>query len=578
MRLEVLSKVTLFSKLEKEELVCIQSKLSGFELQEGQVLFRQGNPGNSLYIIEEGSILIEQDLSKNSGGTLHELSSGDYFGELSLLDGCERSVLAIAKSRVSIWEFTRSDLEELLVQYSGMAFNLFRVLSSRLRSISINRLDDMDIARKESEWVGLNEEVIWPDLPLLNSFKKFAGSLPSNIMGIVGLQHLMGTTASLFKEFTSKELGFQNLYFLGKPYSANEKVVDALNDAGCYVHPDSLYQKYDKPHDEGLHENIRTLLQKCTSDLLPSCASSGKKILLIDDGGHAIQMIHEPEFSELLPYIVAVEQTRSGIRRIENLNLKIPIINVAESWVKLEYESPIIAESVKLELFKELLAIESGGIKIGRNVLVIGYGSIGRCVAARLRGCGFQVLILETSQSLIQLAYQDGFYTCKDLHSGLRSSELIIGCTGRPIMNMEDYEHINKDSILISTSSSDVEFRSWNLRIHGVSLGIPKLWNIVYDAENLNEDEVIWDGEDHPCFNLYRVKFKNRNFYLVKGGFPVNFNGQIDPIPPHLIQLTRTLLFAGALQASQSFSTGLLNLREDYQRIIANLFSNVIDD
>jgi len=48
---------------------------------------------------------------------------------------------------------------------------------------------------------------------------------------------------------------------------------------------------------------------------------------------------------------------------------------------------------------------------------------------------------------------------------------------------------------------------------------------------------------------------------LANGGFPVNFTGEIDPIPAEEIQITRSLVLAGALQAVNEKSNGLIPLK-----------------
>ena len=72
-------------------------------------------------------------------------------------------------------------------------------------------------------------------------------------------------------------------------------------------------------------------------------------------------------------------------------------------------------------------------------------------------------------------------------------------------------------------------------------------------------------NESHPCFSLYAVPQNGRTFYLVNGGFPVNFNGQVDPIGAAEIQLTRGLLFLGAVQAGCEQAPGLIALDGERQ-------------
>ena len=59
----------------------------------------------------------------------------------------------------------------------------------------------------------------------------------------------------------------------------------------------------------------------------------------------------------------------------------------------------------------------------------------------------------------------------------------------------------------------------------------------------------------------------------MNGGFPVNFDGGVDTIPPEKIQLTRSLLFLGALQASQTREAGLHCLDDRNQHRLMELYT-----
>jgi len=139
---------------------------------------------------------------------------------------------------------------------------------------------------------------------------------------------------------------------------------------------------------------------------------------------------------------------------------------------------------------------------------------------------------------------------------------LIVGCTGRPVLDREHYRHIPNGSILVSASSADVEFRAWQLRPDAECLGRPESWGTTERRPDRN----------HPCFSLYRVRNGLGRFYLVNGGFPVNFSGGVDPIPPERIQLTRSLLYLGAVQASRTKAPGLHALDDGLQRSLIEAF------
>jgi S-adenosylhomocysteine hydrolase len=416
--------------------------------------------------------------------------------------------------------------------------------------------------------------VLCPDMPVLERMREHVGDVHRSIRAFVGVQHLFGSTASLIREIVEGHVDPARVFLLGKPYSANREVVRYLTSREFWVHPSSTEQSLEGENDGEMDHRIITMLSLLRHGLIRGEGETAGRVLLIDDGGRAIRMLHDDRFADIRHRFTCVEQTRCGIRTLENLDLQVPVINVAESWVKLEHESPIIAESVNRELMKKLQAMETTGIAVGRSALVIGYGSIGRAVGRELRECGWRVRIYDTEEQRLATAAHDGFQALRDLHTALHGGGVIVGCTGKPVLGQSDYDHIPHGAILVSASSADVEFRAWQLRPQGTCLGRPEAWFRSGNPESShcrdNADARI--GRDHPCFSLYRIGSPRRAFYLVNGGFPVNFTGGVDPIPPDQIQLTRSLLYLGAVQASRSTRPGLHALNDAHQRALVDAY------
>jgi S-adenosylhomocysteine hydrolase len=205
--------------------------------------------------------------------------------------------------------------------------------------------------------------------------------------------------------------------------------------------------------------------------------------------------------------------------------------------------------------------MESAGICTGRRALVIGYGAIGAAVAAELRRRRRHVAVYDADRGRRVLAERDGHATYDHLHPALARGGLIVGCTGKAVLDRPDYPRIPDGAVLVSASSADVEFCAWQLRPSATCLGRPESWG----SSNRNGH--------HPCFSLYRVRNGSRRFYLVNGGFPVNFNGGVDPIPPEKIQLTRGLLYIGAVQASRATEPGLHELDDRPQRMLMEAYT-----
>ena len=399
-----------------------------------------------------------------------------------------------------------------------------------------------------------------PHMPVLDMLRRNVGSLDLSVIGLVGLQHLFGSTASLLNTLAGSSLQPGDVHVLGKPYSANPRVVEYLrNELGYWVHPDTVFQPNNYPNDELMDERISHMLDRIQMHWRSRRTSSRQRYVLIDDGGRAIRLLHTPQYQDIRSLFTCVEQTRCGIRTIEDLNLQVPVVNVAESWVKLEHESPLIAESVNEQLSRQIEILRRSGMEIGKHVSVVGYGAIGAAVSREMARTGFDVAVHDDNARRRIDARNDGYTLLETKGAVWDRGGIVIGCTGLPVLDQAEHGQIANGTLLISASSADVEFRAWQIRPLGRNLGIPASGSDCHRP-------------DHPCFSLYEVEQEGRCFHLLNGGFPVNFNGGVDTIAPEKIQLTRSLLYLGAVQASRTGKPGLHDLDQDHQELLFRLF------
>ncbi len=125
--------IPLFDGLSTGELADVTSILHRREYAPDEVLFRQDNPGVGMYIIREGAIEI---VDETTGDTLAELSDGDFFGEMALLNETPRSATAVARSESVLYGLFRPDLLGLVERDPSLGVQLLlrmsRVISERL--------------------------------------------------------------------------------------------------------------------------------------------------------------------------------------------------------------------------------------------------------------------------------------------------------------------------------------------------------------------------------------------------------------------------------------------------------------
>jgi len=107
----------------------------------GEVVFREGDPGDSLHVVTEGEVLITVLSGEGEEATLARFSAGDCFGELALLDGLPRSGTARAVRATTTFVVTRQDFLNWLSERPRAALALLETLSLRLRQTSERMTD-----------------------------------------------------------------------------------------------------------------------------------------------------------------------------------------------------------------------------------------------------------------------------------------------------------------------------------------------------------------------------------------------------------------------------------------------------
>ena len=130
---QLLAEVPLFSLLDEQERATLAERLDTVTFAGGAKVFERGDPGDSLYVVRSGEVEI---FFKNDTGeriVLETARSGDFFGEISLLDGGARTASAVATKDVEAVVVDREDLEELIRLQPHAAMDLLAATGRRLR-------------------------------------------------------------------------------------------------------------------------------------------------------------------------------------------------------------------------------------------------------------------------------------------------------------------------------------------------------------------------------------------------------------------------------------------------------------
>ena len=103
----------LFSSFEREALIEILASTELRSFDEGDIIVTEGETGSSLFLIVGGTVKVFTRTETGSNVPLAELSTGDFFGEVSLLTGKPRTATITARSEVTAIELDRTDFDRI---------------------------------------------------------------------------------------------------------------------------------------------------------------------------------------------------------------------------------------------------------------------------------------------------------------------------------------------------------------------------------------------------------------------------------------------------------------------------------
>lgn len=189
-----------------------------------------------------------------------------------------------------------------------------------------------------------------------------------------------------------------------------------------------------------------------------------KPNLLLDDGGDLTQIVHE-KYPELLPEILGVsEETTTGVARLYEMakinQLKIPAINVNDSVTKSKFDNLYGCRESLLDGLKRATDV----MIAGKQVLILGYGDVGKGCAQALRGQGARVLIAEIDPICALQAAMEGYRVVR-LDDVAHEVDIIVTATGNyHVVTVEHMHRMKNQAILCNIGHFDSEIDVASLR------------------------------------------------------------------------------------------------------------------
>jgi CRP/FNR family transcriptional regulator, cyclic AMP receptor protein len=133
MTLESLRSVPLFASLDDEAATELRDRLSNQTVPQNTRLFRQGDQGDAMYLIESGRVRISIRAEDKQEVTLAELAQGDFFGEMAIIDGRQRSADARVIEDANLAVLSRDAFLSFVRTSPDVALEMLSALTDRLR-------------------------------------------------------------------------------------------------------------------------------------------------------------------------------------------------------------------------------------------------------------------------------------------------------------------------------------------------------------------------------------------------------------------------------------------------------------
>ena len=307
----------------------------------------------------------------------------------------------------------------------------------------------------------------------------------------------------------------------------------------------------------------------------------GRTYLVMDDGGQLLEFLNEdPYYSKFASQYRGIETTHSGAERMRKLVLKFPVINVADSWIKLEHESPVIGHLAANKLMEHRAGLIAAGIDPGRVVLQRGYGKTGAATAKdlaarRVRGgrAPFEIIATDLRDDALDRAVADGFDAYDELDDALPLADHVISSTGTPTFGPRQLRLMKDGASVMNAASGTREIDYDDTMLRG-PLYVDRRGHAIGGFQGRAYDL----GPALPVVLQDRVLQVGggKQVLLKRGGAVFTFDRDGDPIPPRYFQVTPGARYLGTLQAAKETRPGLWDLKlkpqEDlYRRIQAQL-------
>lgn len=364
-----------------------------------------------------------------------------------------------------------------------------------MRAPNDYRVADLTLAEWGRKEIAIAETEM-PGLMALRS--EFGTSKPLAGARIAGCLHMTIQTAVLIE--TLQALGAEVRWSSCNIFSTQDQAAAAMAVAGVPV-----FAWKGETEDEALWCIKQTI--QGPNNWTPN--------LLLDDGGDLTALVHV-DYPELLPEIYGLsEETTTGVARLYDMaergTLKTPAINVNDSVTKSKFDNLYGCRESLLDGIKRATDV----MIAGKEVLILGYGDVGKGCAQALRGQGATVYVAEIDPICALQAAMEGYRVVR-LDDVADAVDIIVTATGNyHVVTHEHMKRMRNQAILCNIGHFDSEIDIASLRKYPWDTIKPQVDQVVFpDGKRLT---VLAEGRlvnlgcatGHPSF-VMSASFTNQ--------------------------------------------------------------------
>ena len=145
-KLGLLRHVEFFQGMDTAELKLIAQQMTEMSYKDGEVVVREGDPGDRMFLLMTGAMQVQVEREGNTI-TYGKLQAGECFGEMALIEGAPRSAMVKAEAPSLCLTLSREDFLDLLNRHPNIALGIMKSLSGRLRGMNVQV---QDYARRQA--------------------------------------------------------------------------------------------------------------------------------------------------------------------------------------------------------------------------------------------------------------------------------------------------------------------------------------------------------------------------------------------------------------------------------------------